>query len=158
MSIVYAGLRALVVDDNAFTRRLISEVLHNLGMDLANIAEARDGLEALQILKTREFELIISDWHMKPMDGLTFTRKIRDPLASPAPDTPVILCTADPQADILMRAMQMGVDQVITKPISFADFDDRIRQVFALDRPRIRSKRYSGPDRRMESSEPGIEE
>lgn len=158
MSIDYAGLRALVVDDNAFTRRLISEVLHNLGTDLANIAEACDGLEALQILKTQEFQIIISDWHMKPMDGLTFTRKIRDPLASPAPDTPVVLCTADPQANIVLRAMQMGVDQVITKPINIADFDKRIRQVFASNRPRIRSTRYAGPDRRMEASDPGIEE
>jgi len=158
MSIDYAGLRTLVVDDNAFTRRLLSEVLHHLGVELENIALAADGLEAMKILNTENFDVIISDWHMKPMDGLTFTRKVRDPLASPAPDTPVVLCTADAQSDVIQRAMQMGVDQVITKPINIADFDKRIRKMFASKRPRVRSARYMGPDRRMVDSNPGFED
>lgn len=150
----YPQMRALVVDDNAFTRRLICEVLHNLGAELENLMEAGDGLEALKILETNVFDLVISDWHMKPMDGLTFTRKIRDPLASPAPDTPLILCTADPQQDVIKRALQIGVNQVIAKPINIANFDKRIRAMFEAKRAPVQSGRYAGPDRRFDNDDP----
>lgn len=150
----YSQLRALVVDDNTFTRRLICEVLRNLGFNLGNLIEAGDGLAALNILETESFDLVISDWHMKPMDGLTFTRKIRDPLASPALNTPIILCTADPQQDVIKRALQIGVNQVIAKPINIANFSKRLRAVFDADRLPVKSGDYLGPDRRYENDTP----
>ena len=150
MSPEYQQMRALVVDDDVFARQLICKMLHKLGAELENLMEAGDGLEALKILKTNAFDLIISDWHMKPMDGLTLTRKIRDPLASPAPDTPLILCTADPQQDVIERALRIGINQVIVKPINIANFGKRIRATFDAKQPPAPSGIYRGPNRRFD--------
>lgn len=135
----YSRMRALVVDDNAFTHRLIREVLRNLGFKRGNLGEAGDGLAALNVLETEPFDVIIRDWHMKPMDGLTFTHKIRDPIASPAPNTPVVWCTADPKPDVIEQALQIGVNQVIAKPIDIHDFDKRLRAMFYTERPPVKS-------------------
>jgi CheY-like chemotaxis protein len=150
MPLDYTRLRALVVDDNAFTRRLIQEVLYNLGVSRDNLAEAKDGLDALDILETGQFDFVISDWHMEPMDGLTLARKIRDPIASPAPHLPLILCTADPRSDVITRALQIGVNQVIMKPINIADFDKRLRMMFETQPVPVKSASYIGPDRRFD--------
>lgn len=94
MASVFDQLKILIVDDEAHTRTLIKEVLQIIGFNQANIREASDGLSAFKSLEEEKVHIIISDWRMEPMDGLTFVRKLRDQATSPDPFVPVIFCSA----------------------------------------------------------------
>jgi len=144
----FAPLRVLIVDDHSFTRLLIREVLQNLGCGQSNIFEAEDGSTALQILREYRVHLIICDWQMEPMDGLTFIRTIRDPKNSTDPFVPVILCSAYTQRELIERARDLGVTEIMTKPITVKAIEEKVRTVIESPRPFVDSAQYFGPDRR----------
>jgi two-component system, chemotaxis family, chemotaxis protein CheY len=144
----FAPLRVLIVDDHNFTRLLIREVLQNLGCSQGNIFEAEDGSAALQVLKEQRVHLIICDWQMEPMDGLTFIRAIRDPKKSTDPFVPVVLCSAYTQRDLIERARDLGVTEIMTKPITVKAIEEKVRTVIESPRPFVDSTQYFGPDRR----------
>jgi len=144
----FAPLRVLIVDDHNFTRLLIREVLQNLGCSKSNIFEAEDGSTALQVLKEQRVHLIICDWQMEPMNGLTFIRTIRDQKKSTDPFVPVILCSAYTQRDLIERARDLGVTEIMTKPITVKAIEEKVRTVIESPRPFVDSSQYFGPDRR----------
>ena len=154
MQISYDRLRVLIVDDNEHTRSLIKEILHAMGFDLDNILEAGDGLAALQKMNEQKVHIIISDWRMEPMDGLTFVRKLRDPENSPDPFVPVIFCSADTDQELIERARDMGVNEVLTKPLTIGVIESRIKAVLEQPRPFVDATEYFGPDRRRRGDEP----
>jgi two-component system, chemotaxis family, chemotaxis protein CheY len=144
----FAPLRVLIVDDHNFTRLLIREVLQNLGCSKSNIFEAEDGSAALQVLTEQRVHLIICDWQMEPMDGLTFIRTIRDPKKSTDPFVPVVLCSAYTQRDLIERARDLGVTEIMTKPITVKAIEEKVRTVIESPRPFVDTTQYFGPDRR----------
>lgn len=148
MAFTYDKLQVLIVDDNEFTRSLIKEVLNIIGFKLPNIREAGDGLAALKSLEEAKVHIVISDWRMEPMDGLTFVRKLRDPENSPDPFVPVIFCSAYTEQELIERARDMGVNEVIAKPVSIGNIESRIRAVLEQPRPFVDEHYYFGPDRR----------
>jgi two-component system chemotaxis response regulator CheY len=151
MSIPYAKLRVLVVEDHKFTRQLIKEILQNLGCQQGNIIEVEDGEAGLMAQQDTPADLIICDWQMKPMDGLTLVQKLRDPDNSNNPFVPVILCSAHTDRELIQQAVDDGVNEIMAKPISISALESRIRMIFEQPRPFVRAKKYFGPDRRRRS-------
>ena len=148
MAIPYPQLRVLIVEDHAFTRLLIKEVLQSLGCVQGNIREAEDGAAGLRMLKEQRVHLIICDWQMEPMDGLTFVRKLRDPANSIDPFVPIIFCTAYTDVELIERARDTGVTEIMSKPITVKAIETKVRAVLEKPRPFVDSNQYFGPDRR----------
>lgn len=144
----YASLHVLIVDDHAFTRLLIREVLQNLGFKLDNIHEAEDGEAGLRAVAERKIDLIFCDWQMDPMDGLSFMRALRDPKSNANPYLPVIFCTAFAERDVIESARDCGVTEIMTKPITTKAIEARVESVFKNPRDFVKADGYFGPDRR----------
>lgn len=154
MAFAFDQLKILIVDDEAHTRALIKEVLQIIGFSQLNIREASDGLSAFKRLEEEKVHIIISDWRMEPMDGLTFVRKLRDQKNSPNPFVPVIFCSAYTEQELIERARDMGVNEVIAKPINIGNIESRIRAVLEQPRPFVDETYYFGPDRRRREDGP----
>ncbi len=158
MSIPYPQLRVLIVEDHAFTRLLLKEVLQSLGCQQGNIHEAEDGAAALAALKEKRADIIICDWQMQPMDGLTFVRKLRDPETSKNPFVPIIFCTAHTDRDLIQRARDTGVTEVMTKPITVKAIEGKIKAILEQPRPFVDAAQYFGPDRRRRDDDAPAED
>ena len=148
MSIPFAQLRLLIVEDHKFTRLLLKEGLQNLGCQQGNLYEAENGEAGLEVLSETPVDLVICDWQMEPMDGLTFVRKLRDPQSGRNPFIPIILCSAHTDRDLIERAVDAGVNEILTKPITVKAIESRINMIFGQPRPFVHSTQYFGPDRR----------
>ena len=147
-----AKMRVLVVDDHAFTRLLFKEVLQSLGCAVENLFEAEDGKAALALLADTKVDLIFCDWQMQPMDGLTFMRSLRDPEKSANPYVPVVFCSAYTERDLIIRARDTGVTEIMTKPITAKAIEAKVLSVMKNPRVFVESTQYFGPDRRRRAA------
>jgi len=154
MAFAFDQLKILIVDDEDHTRTILREVLQIIGFRNPNIREASDGLSAIKSLEEEKVHIVISDWLMEPMDGLTFVRKLRDQDKSPDPFVPVIFCSARTEEEMIERARDMGVNEVIAKPISIGNVESRIIAVLEQPRPFVAASHYFGPDRRRRQDGP----
>jgi two-component system chemotaxis response regulator CheY len=108
------NMRILVVDDYATMRRIIKNLLKQLGFD--NVDEASDGGDAFKKLQDKPAGLIISDWNMEPMTGFEFLKLVR---AHPTlKNTPFIMVTAESKPENVIAAKQAGVSNYIVKPFN----------------------------------------
>ncbi|PLX02060.1 MAG: hypothetical protein C0595_12370 [Marinilabiliales bacterium] len=104
------GKNILVVEDNELVRELVFELLTKVGV---NVTMAENGALALDILDKKQFDLVFMDMHMPVMDGFTASKQIRDTHIS----TPIIILTADTSASLIEETKDVGVNDLITKPI-----------------------------------------
>lgn len=120
------NMKVLVVDDFSTMRRIIKNILTQLGFK--NIAEADDGTTALEVLKSEKIDLVISDWNMPKMTGLDLLKKVRsDPETA---DLPFIMVTAEAQQDNIVLAVKAKVNQYIVKPFTAETLGDKINKIF----------------------------
>lgn len=124
----YENLRVLVLEDEAFIRRIICRLLRQIGFRL--IDEAENGIDGLREVMRVRPNLILCDIHMEPMDGITFLRKLRGLGSGPLTQVPVIFLTADKQRDTVVSAKELQVDGYLAKPVSLKTLKDRIDHVF----------------------------
>ncbi len=123
---VDTNMKVLVVDDFATMRRIVKNILSQLGFK--NIIEADDGTTALDILKKEPVGLIISDWNMPKMTGLELLKAVRaDPNLA---DTPFIMVTAEAQQDNIILAVKAKVSQYVVKPFTAETLGEKIDKVF----------------------------
>jgi two-component system chemotaxis response regulator CheY len=108
------NLKVLVVDDFATMRRIIKNVLKQLGF--TQILEADDGTSALEVLKENQVDLIISDWNMPRMTGLDLLKAVRDKETTKT--IPFLMVTAEAQKDNVVQAVQAGVSNYLVKPFT----------------------------------------
>jgi two-component system chemotaxis response regulator CheY len=110
------NMNILVVDDYQTMRRIIENLLKQLGF--SNIEQATDGAAALQHLRTsgKTYGLVISDWNMEPMTGLQLCKEVRADANLKA--TPFIMVTAESKAENVVAAKQAGVNNYIVKPFN----------------------------------------
>jgi CheY-like chemotaxis protein len=146
-----AGARVLVVDDHPFTGALVRDLLYVAGAD--SVTPARDGEEALSALRYCQPHLVITDWRMPAMDGLTFTRIVRRGAVKPDKripngQVPIILLSAHASARAVETARQAGVTEVLAKPFTTAALIQRIVAAMADPRAFVVAGDYVGPDRR----------
>ncbi|MEO5367254.1 MAG: response regulator [Magnetococcus sp. WYHC-3] len=106
-------MRVLIVDDSSVMRKIVSRGLRQAGFDIAEILEAGDGLKALEMQKASKCDLILSDWNMPNMDGLTFVKELRKTDA-----TPIVMVTTEGGEAKVQAAMESGANGHIKKPFT----------------------------------------
>jgi two-component system chemotaxis response regulator CheY len=123
---VDTSMPVLVVDDYKTMIRIIRNLLKQLGF--ANVDEAGDGSAALDMMRTKRYGLVISDWNMEPMTGYELLREVRadDRLSR----TPFIMVTAESRTDNVIAAKKAGVNNSIVKPFNAATLKAKIDAVF----------------------------
>ncbi|MBU0481472.1 MAG: response regulator [Proteobacteria bacterium] len=120
------NMKVLVVDDFATMRRIVKNILTQLGFK--NIVEADDGTTALQVLKQEKIDMIISDWNMPKMTGLDLLKSVRaDPDLA---NLPFIMVTAEAQQDNIILAVKAKVSQYIVKPFTAETLSEKIDKIF----------------------------
>ena len=122
------NMKILVVDDSATMRRIVSNVLSMLGF--ANITTAINGKEALQALGSDDFDLVVSDWKMEPINGLDLLKKIRGD--EKLKDLPFIMLSAESDKRSIIETINNGVSEYIVKPFSKETLKGKIQNIFGL--------------------------
>jgi two-component system chemotaxis response regulator CheY len=119
-------MKILVVDDFSTMRRIVKNLLKQLGYE--NIEEAEDGAQGYSKLKNGGFGFVVSDWNMPNLDGLGMLQKIRsDPELK---DLPVLMVTAEAEKEKVITAIQAGVNNYIVKPFSGEVLKEKIDKIF----------------------------
>jgi CheY-like chemotaxis protein len=142
----FETLKALIVEDNAHMRSLLRSLLNSVG--IKEIAEAAHGRAAIDVLRERKADLVLSDMAMKPMDGIEFTRHIRTHEHSPNPFVPIIMITGHTEKHRVEAARDAGVTEFLAKPITAHNLFARIAEIVERPRAFVRCEHYFGPDRR----------
>ena len=120
------SMRILVVDDFATMRRIIRNLLRDLGFN--NAEEADDGSTALPLLKSGRFEFLITDWNMPIMEGLDLVKQVR---ADPAlQGLPILMVTAEARREQIVTAAEAGVNGYIVKPFTAQTLEQKIAKIF----------------------------
>lgn len=120
------NLHFLVVDDFATMRRIVRNLLKDLGFN--NVDEAEDGEDALAKLRTTQFNFVISDWNMPNMDGLQLLSEIRKDSALSA--MPVLMVTAEAKKENIIAAAQAGASGYVVKPFTAATLEEKLNKIF----------------------------
>lgn len=147
-------LRVLIVEDNQHFRLLLRTVLNSMGVQ--TIHEVPDGEHALALLRNTPADLLIVDWKMAPVDGLSFVRKLRRSADRTTSTVPVLMVAAHLDDHLLRQARDAGVDDVLGKPLSAKELIVHISAVMTRPVPFVRCDGYAGPDRRHHT-DPGYD-
>ncbi|WP_438969990.1 chemotaxis response regulator CheY [Methylophaga sp.] len=119
-------MKILIVDDFSTMRRIIKNLLRDLGFN--NTQEADDGVTALPILEAGGIDFLITDWNMPGMQGIDLLKAVRadENLAS----LPVLMVTAETKREQIIEAAQAGVNGYIVKPFTAATLKEKIEKIF----------------------------
>ena len=120
------NMKILVVDDMSTMRRIVKNIMKQLGF--ANVEEAENGQDALDKLRAETFGFVISDWNMPVMTGIDLLRAIRADEKLKA--IPVLMVTAEAQKENLIEAIQAGVSNYIVKPFSAEVVQEKMNKIF----------------------------
>jgi two-component system, chemotaxis family, chemotaxis protein CheY len=119
-------MKFLVVDDFSTMRRIVRNLLKELGY--TNVDEAEDGLVALQKLEAGGFDFVVTDWNMPNMDGLTLLQNIRK--SNALKHLPVLMITAEAKKENIIAAAQAGASGYIVKPFTAATMAEKLQKIF----------------------------
>lgn len=119
-------MRVLVVDDFSTMRRIIKNILRQLGF--TNIIEADDGTTAWETLNKDKIDFVISDWNMPKMPGIELLRKVRG--SEEFADMPFLMVTAEAQQENIIEAVQAKVSNYIVKPFTAETLGQKIDKIF----------------------------
>jgi len=120
------NMKILIVDDFSTMRRIIKNLLRDLGF--SNTDEADDGNTALPMLKSGKYDFLVTDWNMPGMSGLDLLKVVRadDNLKT----LPVLMVTAEAKRDQIVAAAQAGVNGYVVKPFTAAVLKEKIEKIF----------------------------
>lgn len=121
------NMRVLVVDDFSTMRKIIKNILRQLGFN--NIVEADDGSTAWEVLNKDNIDFIVSDWNMPTMSGIELLRKVR--ASEEYADIPFLMVTAEAQQENIIEAVQAKVSNYIVKPFTPETLGQKIDKIFA---------------------------
>ncbi|OBS09803.1 histidine kinase [Acidihalobacter prosperus] len=120
------NMQILIVDDFSTMRRIIKNLLRELGFN--NTAEADDGSTALPMLQSGKFDFLVTDWNMPIMPGIELLKAVRaDPKLA---KLPVLMVTAEARRDQIVEAAQAGVNGYVVKPFSAETLKEKIDKIF----------------------------
>lgn len=119
-------MKILIVDDFSTMRRIIKNLLRDLGF--TNTQEADDGLTALPMLKSGDFDFLVTDWNMPGMTGIELLKEVRadEKLAN----LPTLMVTAEAKKDQIVEAAQAGVNGYVVKPFTAQALKEKIEKIF----------------------------
>ena len=120
------NMKILIVDDFSTMRRIIKNLLRDLGF--TNTHEADDGLTALPMLQSGNFDFLVSDWNMPGMTGIDLLKTVR---ADPAlASLPVLMVTAETKREQIIMAAEAGVNGYVIKPFTAGTLEEKIKKIF----------------------------
>lgn len=126
-------IKVLVVDDFPTMRRIIKNLLKQIGFE--NIDEAENGEDALRKLKGGDYGLVVSDWNMPVMEGIELLRNVRsDPQLK---EIPFLMVTAEAEKEKVIEAIKAGVDNYIVKPFTGEVLKEKLEKI-AQKKPSLR--------------------
>ncbi len=120
------NMKIMVVDDMSTMRRIVKNILKQLGF--ANVDEAENGKEALDKLRADKFGFVVSDWNMPVMTGIDMLRAIR--ADEGLKHIPVLMVTAEAKKENIVEAVQAGVSNYIVKPFTAESLQDKMAKIF----------------------------
>ena len=120
------NIRILVVDDFSTMRRIVKNLLSDLGFN--NTVEAEDGHSALAVLRQDAVELVVTDWNMPGMTGIDLLRSIR--ADEKLKTLPVLMVTAEAKREQIIEAAQNGVNGYIIKPFTAQTLEEKLGKIF----------------------------
>ncbi len=123
---VNTNMRVLIVDDFSTMRRIIKNILRQLGFN--NIQEADDGTSAWEVVSKDQIDFVISDWNMPQMTGIELLRKVRG--SEEFADMPFLMVTAEAQQENIIEAVQAKVSNYIVKPFTAETLGQKINKIF----------------------------
>ena len=142
-----AKLRILVVEPFSQLREILRDILL-CGIGVGEVHEARNGEDALKMLRDLSCDLAIVDAGVEPMGGVELIRKIRTGDGNVDPYTPVIVMSGNARLGEIIAARDVGANDYVAKPLSAKILDLRLHALVERPRPFIRSDNFFGPDRR----------
>ncbi len=119
-------MKILIVDDFSTMRRIIKNLLRDLGF--TNTAEADDGNTALPMLQNGAFDFVITDWNMPGMQGIDLLKAIR--ADEKLKHLPVLMVTAESKREQIIEAAQAGVNGYVVKPFTAVTLEEKINKIF----------------------------
>jgi len=120
------NMKILIVDDFSTMRRIIKNLLRDLGF--TNTHEADDGLTALPMLQSGNFDFLVSDWNMPGMTGIDLLKAVRaDPKLAALP---VLMVTAETKREQIIQAAEAGVNGYVIKPFTAGTLEEKISKIF----------------------------
>ncbi|EKO3557205.1 chemotaxis response regulator CheY [Vibrio metschnikovii] len=119
-------MKILIVDDFSTMRRIVKNLLRDLGFN--NTQEADDGLTALPMLKKGGFDFVVTDWNMPGMQGIDLLKNIR--ADAELKHLPVLMITAEAKREQIIEAAQAGVNGYIVKPFTAATLKEKLDKIF----------------------------
>lgn len=120
------NLKFLVVDDFSTMRRIVRNLLKELGY--TNVDEAEDGVAALQKLHGGNFQFVVTDWNMPNMTGIELLKAIRADAG--LKHLPVLMITAEAKKENIVEAAQSGASGYIVKPFTAATLEEKMGKIF----------------------------
>lgn len=120
------NMKFLVVDDFSTMRRIVRNLLKELGF--TNVDEAEDGVAALSKLRGTQFDFVVSDWNMPNMTGIDLLKNIRSDAG--LKHLPVLMVTAEAKKENIVEAAQAGANGYIVKPFTAATLEEKLNKIF----------------------------
>ncbi len=120
------NMKILVVDDFATMRKVVRNMLRQLGCE--NVSEAENGEEGFRMAQTDDFGLIVSDWNMPVMTGLEFLKAVRS--EEKTKNTPFLMVTAEALKENIIQAIRLGASNYIVKPFTPQVFEEKLKAIF----------------------------
>lgn len=146
MAYQFQRITVLVIEDNQPMLDIVKSLLTTFGV--GTVVTATHGEQGFKRYHEYNPDIIIADWMMKPMDGISFTRRVRADENGPNQFVPIILMTGFSEKRRVFQARDAGVTEFIVKPFNARDLYKRIVQVIERPRQFVRSGDFFGPDRR----------
>lgn len=140
------SIRFLIVEDNANMATILRTMLQGLGC--RDIKEARDVGHGLEIVMNSRPDIALVDFELEDMNGVEFVNFVRGAPDSVNPYLPIIMITAHSSRGVVGEALEAGVNEFLTKPISAKALYDRVYRIIEAPRMNIKVDNYRGPDRR----------
>ncbi len=151
MSYDFHKTKILIVEDNLPMLELTKSLLQTFGV--GEVIPAKHGEGGFKEFCNHNPDIVIADWMMVPMDGISLTRRMRNDPKSPNQYTPVILMTGFSEKRRVVQARDAGVTEFLVKPFNARDLYRRIAQVIERPRQFVRSEDFFGPDRRRSTKD-----
>ncbi|HEY1153885.1 MAG TPA: response regulator [Pseudolabrys sp.] len=140
-------LNVLIVDDNAYMRKIVRGLLLNIGVK--SLHEAEDGIAGLELVRTLSPDVVVLDWEMPLLNGPEFVRIVRSPGVFPTPDLPIIMLTGYRERWRVMEAARLGINEFLCKPVSLKALHQRLLSIVANPRASVQIGDYYGPTPRL---------
>ena len=150
------SIKVLIVEDEAYMRKVIRTLLLSIGVK--TIYEAPNGPIGLDTTRTVFPDVVLLDWEMPGMNGGDFMRIVRSPGTFPLPSVPIIMLTGKAERSCVIDAVQLGVHEYLIKPVSSQALLARIVSVLMKPRPMVKVGDYYGPEpRKMSTYKPELD-